>query len=46
MSEKERSMLEKIACLPAELQDKFADQIDGAATAVEVLKATKPEPQE
>ena len=35
MSEKEKSMIEKIAKLPPELQDKFADKLDGAAMALE-----------
>ena len=38
MSEKEKSMIEKIAKLPPELQDKFADKLDGAAMARDVLE--------
>lgn len=38
MSEKEKSMIEKIAKLPSELQDKFADKLDGAAMALDVLE--------
>lgn len=38
MSEKEKSMIEKIAKLPPELQDKFADKLDGAAMALDVLE--------
>ena len=37
MSEKEKSMIEKIAKLPPELQDKFADKLD-AAMALDVLE--------
>ena len=37
-SEKEKSMIEKIAKLPPELQDKFADKLDGAAMALDVLE--------
>ena len=37
MSEKEKSMIEKIAKLPG-LQDKFADKLDGAAMALDVLE--------
>lgn len=42
MSEKERVLLEKIARLPKDVQDRFVDKIDGAATAVEVLKTAQP----
>lgn len=41
MSEKERVLLEKIAQLPADVQDRFYDQVAGAVTAVEVLKAAQ-----
>lgn len=42
MSEKEKTILEKMAQLPAELQDKMAAQIDGAVMALDVLgKGTK-----
>ena len=39
MSEKEKALAEGIAKLPAELQDKFLDQITGAAVAVECMAA-------
>lgn len=42
MSEKEKSMIEKIAKLPPELQDKFCDKLDGAVMALDMLGA-KPE---
>lgn len=41
MSEKEKVMLEKIAKLPPKLLDKFADKVDGAVMALDVLEATK-----
>lgn len=37
MSEKEKTMLKKIAQLPPELQDKLADRIDGAVMALDML---------
>lgn len=40
MSEKDMAMLEKIKGLPAALQEKFVDRIDGAAMAVEALAAS------
>ena len=40
MSEKEKAMLEKLAALPAPLQDRFLDRIQGATMALDVLKAT------
>lgn len=42
MSEKEKAMIENIAKLPPELQDKFADKIEGAAMALDILG--KPQP--
>lgn len=41
MSERERVLLEKIAQLPADVQDRFFDQVTGAVTAVEALKAAQ-----
>lgn len=41
MSEKEKDMLEKIAALPAPLQDKFLERIQGATMALDVLDAEK-----
>lgn len=38
MSEKEKSMCEKIASLPPSLQEKILDKVDGAAMALELLK--------
>lgn len=46
MSEKEKAMAEGIAKLPAELQDKFLDQITGAAVAVECMAAQAAEKQD
>lgn len=37
MSEKEKTILEKMAQLPPELQDKFVDKIDGAVMALDML---------
>lgn len=37
MSEKEKTILEKMAQLPPELQDKMAAQIDGAVMALDIL---------
>lgn len=37
MSEKEKAILEKMAQLPEELQDKMAAQIDGAVMALDIL---------
>ena len=37
MSEKEKTILEKMAQLPPELQDKMAAQIDGAVMALYIL---------
>lgn len=41
MSEKEKVMLEKIAKLPPKLLNRFADKVDGAVMALDVLEATK-----
>ena len=46
MSEKEKALAEGIAKLPAELQDKFLDQITGAAVAVECMAAQAAEKQD
>lgn len=37
MSEKEKSILEKIAQLPAPLQDKFLDRLEGARLAIDAM---------
>lgn len=37
MSEKEKTVIEKMAQLPPELQDKFVDKIDGAIMALDML---------
>ena len=37
MSEKEKTILEKMAQLPPELQDKMAAQIDGAVMVLDML---------
>lgn len=42
MSEKEKAMLEKLAALPAPLQDRFLDRIQGATMALDMLGATAP----
>lgn len=41
MSEREKELIQKIAQLPADVQDRFFDQVTGAVTAVEVLKAAQ-----
>lgn len=41
MSEKEKTMIEKIAKLPPELQSRFCDKLDGAAMALDTLGETK-----
>lgn len=43
MSEKEKSLSEKVAQLPADLQDKFVDQITGAVMAIELMESNKEE---
>lgn len=42
MSEKEKTMIEKIAKLPAELQNTFVAQLDGAIMALDTMQAEKP----
>lgn len=46
MSEKEKSMIEKIAKLPPELQDKFCDKLDGAVMALDMLGVKPPEQED
>lgn len=41
MSEKEKNMIEKIAKLPPELQNRLCDKIDGAVMALDTLKAAE-----
>ena len=41
MSEKEKAMLEKLAALPAPLQDRFLDRIQGATMALDMLGVRK-----
>lgn len=41
MSEQEKALVEKIAKLPPELQNRFSDKVDGAAMALEALKAER-----
>ena len=43
MSEKEKQMLEKISKLPAALQEKFVDRLQGAVMALDVLDAAQNE---
>lgn len=43
MSQKEKTLAEKIGQLPKELQTQFADRIDGAVMALELLKPESPE---
>ena len=43
MSEKEKAMIEKIAQLPSELQNRIVDQIDGAIMAMDMLADGKTE---
>lgn len=38
MSEKEKTILDKIAKLPPELQDRLVDKLDGAVMALDVLE--------
>lgn len=44
MSEKEKTITEKIAKLPAELQNTFVAQLDGAIMALDTMQAEKPAP--
>lgn len=37
MSEKEKQILDKIAKLPAPLQDKFLDRLEGARLAIDAI---------
>ena len=37
MSEKEKQILDKIAQLPAPLQDKFLDRLEGARLAIDAI---------
>ena len=46
MSEKEKDIVEKIAAMPKALQDKFLDQLQGAALAMDALAAQGGEPGE
>lgn len=41
MSEKEKTILEKMAQLPPELQDKLVDKIDGAVMVLDMLEQSK-----
>lgn len=41
MSEKEKTMIEKIAKLPPELQNRLCDKIDGAVMALDTLKVAE-----
>lgn len=41
MSEKEKIMIEKIAKLPLELQNRLCDKIDGAVMALDILKTAE-----
>ena len=44
MSEKEKA--EKVCALPPELQEKFVQQIDGAALAVEYMQSKQKDEKE
>lgn len=46
MSEKEKALAEKVCALPPELQEKFVQQIDGAALAVEYMQSKKKDEKE
>lgn len=46
MSEKEKAMVEKIAQLPPELQNRIVDQIDGAIMAMDMLESRKNDDEE
>jgi len=43
MSEKEKEIVEKIAALPPQLQDKFLDRVEGAIMALDATTAEKKE---
>ncbi len=45
MSKQEQEIIEQIAKLPPELQDKFLERIQGATMAMDVLKP-QPQPSE
>ena len=46
MSEREKDMVAGLSKLPKELQDKFADQIAGAAMALDMLAGEDNEKKE
>ena len=46
MSEKEKTILSKMARLPEQLQDKFLDRLEGAAMAIDMMKEVDHEPRE
>lgn len=46
MSEKEKRLSENISRLPKELQDRFVDQITGAAMALDLLAGEGDEDEE
>lgn len=46
MSKKEKTFAEKLGRLPADLQDRFSDQIDGAVMALEILAPQNQEKEE
>lgn len=46
MSEQEKTLTEKVCALPPELQEKFVQQIDGAALAVEYMQKKQNEEKE
>ena len=46
MSEKEKALAEKVCALPPELQEKFVQQIDGAALAVEYMQSRQKDEKE
>ena len=43
MSDREQDLMKRIEALPPELRQRFADQIEGAAKAVEELRKTPEE---
>ncbi len=45
MSEKEKSLVEKIAAMPDRLKEKFLDKADGALMAMDAMKE-QPEKKE
>ena len=46
MSEKDKTILSKMAKLPEPLQDKFLDRLEGAAMAIDMMKEVDHEPRE